>query len=211
MATIYTRIEAARGCGYRKPGGMYLVSDGIGKPCCRLPFPLTVCPCCGQGIKQTRGFMWVTAAIFDGDRDCENCILARPRGEFALMWVGEKFYKTSAAFSREAIARGVSKRIATIPHKLKIGTTWVLLAHPRAIAKIVDGGEHARTGGGVEYTPGIFQAFKPTRVEYIITGDESSDELADLERRGLTLIKLVRDIDVELKLIDDVNGQTDHL
>lgn len=53
-------IEARRGCGYRKVGGIYLVGGGIGVPCDRLPYPLTVCPCCSQGVKQGRGWTWVT-------------------------------------------------------------------------------------------------------------------------------------------------------
>lgn len=51
--------EAKRGCGYRKVGGLYLVAGKTGAACCKLPLPLTVCPCCGQGIKQTRGWTWV--------------------------------------------------------------------------------------------------------------------------------------------------------
>jgi hypothetical protein len=52
-------VEAKRGCGYRKIGGLYLVGGGIGVPCDRLPISLSICPCCGQGIKQSRGWTWV--------------------------------------------------------------------------------------------------------------------------------------------------------
>ena len=52
-------VEAKRGCGYRKVGGLYLVSDGLGIPCDRLPITLEVCPCCGAGIKPARGWTWV--------------------------------------------------------------------------------------------------------------------------------------------------------
>ncbi len=52
-------FEAARGCGYRKAGGKYLVSGGEMLPCGRLPLELTVCPCCSQGIKQSRGWTWI--------------------------------------------------------------------------------------------------------------------------------------------------------
>lgn len=204
MSTIYTRIEAARGCGYRKPGGIYLVSDGVSKICCRLPHPLIVCPCCGQGIKQTRGFSWVSGEILGETKFpelCTDCILAHPtKMNFGLMWIGEKFYKTPDEFTREAITRGVSKRIAAVPHKLKIGETWVLLAHPKAIVKI----DHAAdlvNNDRITYTPGIFKAFKPTRIEYIVTGGESADELNDLERRGFTLINVVRDIDAQKSIL----------
>lgn len=33
-------VEARRGCGYRKAGGLYLVASGMGSPCHRLPIPL---------------------------------------------------------------------------------------------------------------------------------------------------------------------------
>src|SRR5260370_22228167 len=55
-------VEAKRGCGYRKAGGLYLVGGGIGLPCDRLPYEIHECPCChmsvlgekpAKGIKQT--------------------------------------------------------------------------------------------------------------------------------------------------------------
>src|SRR5207302_7622776 len=52
-------VEAKRGCGYRKIGGLYFVGGGRGVACDRLPIPLDICPTCGHGIKQTRGFTWV--------------------------------------------------------------------------------------------------------------------------------------------------------
>lgn len=62
--------EAKRGCGYRKVGGLYLVSSGAGLPCDRLPFPLTVCPTCSCGIKPSRGWTWVEpGALFGGSHE----------------------------------------------------------------------------------------------------------------------------------------------
>lgn len=55
-------IEAARGCGYRQPGGLYLVAPTLNEPCPRLPLPVEACPCCGQGIKPARGWTWVKPA-----------------------------------------------------------------------------------------------------------------------------------------------------
>ena len=57
-------IEQKRGCGYRKVGGLYMVGGGIGVPCDRLPYELTVCPCCSQGVKQSRGWTWIDVAKF---------------------------------------------------------------------------------------------------------------------------------------------------
>ncbi len=56
---IPVKYEAKRGCGYRSKGGLYLITEGISKPCGRLPIPLTICPCCGGGIKVSRGYTWV--------------------------------------------------------------------------------------------------------------------------------------------------------
>jgi hypothetical protein len=42
------------------------------------------------------------------------------------------------------------------------------------------------------YTPGIFHMFKPSAVEYVVKGDESDEKLADLEKRGITPVKVER-------------------
>ena len=56
---IETRVEKARKCGRRKPGGIYIVSDGELGDCGRLPIPLTSCPTCGGGFHAARGWTWV--------------------------------------------------------------------------------------------------------------------------------------------------------
>jgi hypothetical protein len=61
-------VEAKRGCGHRKVGGLYLVSGDTFVYCDRLPFKLDVCPCCGGGIKQARGTTWIQPLdLFEGD------------------------------------------------------------------------------------------------------------------------------------------------
>lgn len=47
--SIETRVEGARGCGFRKTDGLYLVCDGLGSACGKLPIPCEVCPTCGRG------------------------------------------------------------------------------------------------------------------------------------------------------------------
>lgn len=73
MTDVVISTEHARGCGYRKPAkdgvGIYLVGDGLGEPCGLLPYPLEVCPCCGGGIKATRGWTWVTPQLLFGKGD----------------------------------------------------------------------------------------------------------------------------------------------
>ncbi len=135
-------VEARRGCGYRKVGGLYLVSDGRGVFCDRLPILLEVCPTCGHGIKQARGWTWVDpAAIVGGVHPncadqfpCPLCMAPHELGERAgLLWIGEKFYKSVEAFDREAAELGISRRISAIPRGFKMGETWILFAHPKAI------------------------------------------------------------------------------
>src|SRR5256885_1602330 len=57
-------VEGARGCGYRKEGGLYLVSGELSEPCPLLPFETSVCPTCGEGVKPARGFTWVDGEKF---------------------------------------------------------------------------------------------------------------------------------------------------
>lgn len=196
MVQIITRVENPRGCGYRKKGGMYLVADGIGGVCCKLPFPLTVCPCCHAGIKQSRGFTWVNSNLFSGVEcsDMEmhaSCPMNLKNQRVGLMWVGEKFYPTADHFTREANNMGVSKRIGQVPKDFELGKTWVYLAHPKAVHAISE-------KGVIDFAPGVFRAFRPQRIEYIVTGNETAEELESLAKRGFTLIKVVRDVDAQL-------------
>lgn len=137
-------VEQKRGCGYRKVGGLYLVSGGAGVPCDRLPIELSVCPCCHGGIKQSRGWTWIDVAMLvGGDHGvpcldsgfCPLCHDVKQLGKAGLLWIGEKFYPTPADFDREGVAMGISRRISAIPRNFKVGETWILLAHPKTITR----------------------------------------------------------------------------
>jgi len=221
MATIIHKTEKQRGCGYRKPGGMYFVSDGPGKECGRLPIALTVCPCCNAGIKPHRGFQWVLGSLFMGtpcptekqlaaNNPCYTCplYLLKPTDKVGLMWVGEKFYPTPADFMREGAAMGVSKRIPQIPKDFKVGESWIMLAHRKAIGPLTLDTLADDPEGGKErqYQAGVFQAFKPARIEYVVKGTETEEELDRLEKRGLTLVKVTPDTTGEQQ---DLNFETD--
>jgi hypothetical protein len=65
-----------------------------------------------------------------------------------------------------------------------IGKTWIALAHP-AVNKI-------DAHGNFTFGPGIFSVFMPTAIEYVITGKETEKKLADLEKRGITLVDVVK-------------------
>jgi len=143
-------VEERRGCGYRRVGGMYLCGEFLSAPCDRMPFPLTTCPVCGQGIKVSRGFTEVNPLKLWGPHDsatydhnsgilytCKDrvrpCLLCDPQDEPAyIMLVGAGNYKTKEDFLDEAHHMGISKRIPFIPKGLELGKTVVYLAHPKA-------------------------------------------------------------------------------
>lgn len=205
-------VEQKRGCGYRKVGGLYLFGGGIGIPCDRLPFELTVCTCCGQGIKQARGWTWVDVAkLFNGPHVVESTpngdmcrcgnicpLCANPEmlGRAGLLWIGEKFYKFPGQFIKEGVEMGFSRRIKAIPQGFKVGETWVLLAHKNAIKNMA---ADAAPSPEPFYKPGIFYVWRPERVEKImLESTRGTEEIEALEKRGITPV-FVPDEDVDHK------------
>lgn len=184
-------IEPRRGCGFRKVGGLYLVGDSGGFSCDRLPFPLTICPTCGAGIKPSLGWTWIFGHNLLGgvhenckcNDQCPICHPAKMGRRSGLMWVGSSFY-TPNSFAQEAIKMGVSKRISTVPKDLELGSTWVLLAHRQVVPVEKEGPLFDMPTLG----PGIFFAFIPQRIEKIVTESQSKDEslIQRLQARGIT-------------------------
>lgn len=142
-----TRIDQKRGCGWREPGGFYMVNMGRAQDCGKLPIPLEICPTCGGGIHFARSWTWVNGYELIKTRhcvaeptQCVGCILSfslqttigRLRS-CGLLWVGEKFYKTPTEYMTESAQMGISRRINNVPTDFKVGQTIVLLAHIRAI------------------------------------------------------------------------------
>jgi len=185
MPRIRTVEEGPRGCGYRKKGGLYLMSGGSWIECGKIPIPLTVCPCCGQGFKFSRAWTWVQLEKIremkkcaKGDKCSDRCILKNGEGRAGLIWIGESHYKTTDVYMKEALRMGFSRRIKFVPRDFKIGETWVLLAHLRAVYD----------EESLEGQPGIFTVFMPQRIEYVIRGDETEEELERIEKRGIELV-----------------------
>lgn len=205
-------VEAKRGCGYRKVGGLYMVGGGISVPCDRLPFELTICSCCGQGIKQSRGWTWIdTGKFFNGPHlvdsattfnetatgpakvpcreaaskyYCELCEHPEAIGRAGLLWIGEKFYKTPQDFVKEGVSLGFSRRIKAVPQGFKLGETYVFLAHPNTI-KLPQAAEDFECEPS--YKPGIFYAWLPSRLEKIVLESQrGTEEIAALEKRNIT-------------------------
>ena len=205
MASIRTSVEGARGCGFRKAGGIYLVSGELSEPCTKLPIEMHTCPTCGGGIKQARGWTWITPdPLLDpgphGSRRHEKvCPLGTSidwsDGRRAgLIWVGGSFYKMPQDFMGEAASMGVSRRIHNVPRGFELGETWVALGHAKAVTHPeipLDEKGH--------YSPGIMTFFKPTALEYIVKGTETDEELDALEERGFTLVKVVRAEQTEME------------
>jgi len=113
---------------------------------------------------------------------CPGCFYPDSKDRAGLLWVGEKFYTTNK-FLTEAATRGISRRIATVPHGFKVGETWIYFAHKKAIP-----GQN-----GNPDSAGIFAAFQPIRIEYVVKGNESDDELRKLGKRGFTLVDVKKD------------------
>lgn len=210
--TVEVRHDKKRGCGWRKPGGMYLVSRGPLGNCGKLPIPLCTCPTCGHGIKPARGWQWVDADALtkpyscprEKTGGCTSCALSRKIGRAGLLWIGGVYYKTPGEFAREAETHGLSRRISRVPRGFIPGKTYVLTAHREAISDICEechgnGGKFGQptcdacNSTGIIKKPGIFGVFLPTAVEYVVTGKETDEELAALVGRGITPVRIERD------------------
>lgn len=200
MKGVPVVTEGRRGCGYRKPGGLYLMAGRPSEACELLPVELTVCPTCGEGVKHSRGWTWIDATkllglpIHHGSAShAKRCPFFSDLGRSGLIWVGQAFYETPEAFMREANSMGVSRRINTVPRDLEVGKTWVLLAHMAAWPP---------TLSDPKGKPGIFSAFKPKKIEYVVKGDEGEEELERLRERGIEPVE-VRHADDQEELADD--------
>jgi hypothetical protein len=204
---IITVVEKKRGCGYRVGGALYLRTDGIGRVCGALPIELTVCPTCKHGIKPARGWTWINIAELaavgtcrlweqTGHEGCGDCPIADAEIQTAgLLWIGEKFYKTPVDFNREAWDMGISRRITMVPRGFKVGETWVALAHRKAIPAPKELVEHQLgiKPSDLEFKPGIFHIFCPQRIEYVVKEFDPKDKLEKLEKRGITLVRVIRE------------------
>jgi len=72
MLMIEKRRERRRGCGYRQPGGLYLVAEALARACGKFPLLVHTCPTCGAGIKPARGWTWVDGTALFAAQPCRN-------------------------------------------------------------------------------------------------------------------------------------------
>lgn len=205
MIEVPTLSETKRGCGFREPGGLYLISDGEGEPCAKLPVRLETCPTCGHGIKPARAWTWIEPDALvnpepHGDQHHRLlCPLSTGIERCGLLWIGGSFY-TPASFLDEAERMGISRRIPAVPRDYEVGETWVFLAHREAdwdpCPECGDGMPapecESCQGAGKVPVQAVFHVFRPTRVEYVVKGDETEDELERLVQRGIRPVRIER-------------------
>lgn len=187
--------EKIRGCGYRKIHCLYLCGGGIGHVCDRLDIELVPCPTCGEVPRFNRGVSKIDLYSLLGDHgsDCKcpsECPLCHPKPvedfNSFLMWVGDKYY-TRESFILESKEQGVSKKISTLPKGMELGKSWVFLAKQGIIDTVIGGHPDQKKRKKAD---GIFYAFIPDKVDYLITQSESKNEeyVNYLKKQGLTVI-----------------------
>lgn len=207
-------IEKRRGCGYRKVGGLYLVGEGLGVTCGRLPYNVKICPVCGEGIRISRGYRWIDATRYFGGNCDQNCTchnvgcnicFSDTLGKSLVMTVGKKFY-TPSSFIRESNEMGVSKRISALPQGFVMGETWVLLVHSEAGVETVTDKHGQET---TESCPAIFYAFKPTKAEKLLKESDATPEVVEnYAKRGITVVKVPdNDQDHQGNVYDDLKRE----
>jgi len=127
-------------------------------------------------------------------KGCKGCIpFDGSVDKFGLLWIGEKFYPTPQEFIHEADHMGISRRIPAVPNDFVLNETWVFLAHRKAITQLcectndpLNGDCPICNGEHVIYQQGVFQVFKPKRIDCIVDGTEPDDYIDRLVERGLT-------------------------
>jgi hypothetical protein len=178
-----------RGCGKRKPGGLYLIGDGAGIDSAWLPKRL-VCQHCGlASLKPSRNIQKFYPARLFPELDSENQVsvwpglptFAKEDIAFAIT-VGELHYPTPEDYISEAKQQGISRLVRVIPHNFELGKTWVFLIHPKAFEN--------QDMLGPAFEPGIIAMFRPKEIQYVTTGDETPFQIFEIEKRGIVPVKV---------------------
>lgn len=201
---VEVRREKRRGCGYRKPSksgvGIYLVADGLSAPCGLLPFLLEICPCCGGGIKATRGWTWIEPSLLFGSVQPLRALAGEgePECELATLRLERDFQGNRWPLGEASPCRTCPMGS---PPKGKHGLLWVgggfytrpedftreaqRMGVSRKIQAIPRGFELGTTWvylahrtaiwdkASEKMLPGIFSAFKPRAIDLVIDDPNS--------------------------------------
>jgi hypothetical protein len=146
-----------------------------------------------------------------------GCPLNKPGllGERAgLIWIGEVYYPTPGDWLAEGKTMGFSRRIAAVPRDYVPGETWVLCGHRKAYTNglvctapdeykgttarnfeeaeaIADPWPVDQAVWADHWVPAIFHLWLPDRVEYVVRGDETDDQLQALADRSIEPVRVV--------------------
>jgi hypothetical protein len=233
MAEVVISTERARGCGYRKPAkdgvGIYLVGDGLGEPCGLLPYPLDICPCCGGGIKTTRGWTWVTPQLlFKGDVLSKLAGVERECDRARAVRAGRKLRVAGSEVTAGCVRCPIGNPPAGLHGTLWVGEKFYATTDDftresgrqgvsRKIKAVPKGFKLSETwvllahrkairnpATGEREFPGIFSMFLPRGVDLVIADEnavpEKAERLAEKIGDGARIVKVVRDVDAQLDL-----------
>lgn len=195
-------VEAKRGCGFRKVGGLYLMGEGLAMPCPALPFRLNPCSTCGHVLKAARAIAFkpkgaIMPSMMCEAHGCVACPLAAmpPDQPCGLQAVSQKFY-TPQSFRAESESLGVSRRISAIPRELEIGKTWVFLAYSQhKTATLPPDGAGFQQVVPDDYQE-VFYAFRPSRIELVVSPSwkaAHAEQVAYHEKKGVVLVEVPDD------------------
>lgn len=191
--------ESPRKCGFRHPGLYLMGLDGPRGGCPRLDsWVFDACPCCGGGIRQSRGWTSIQMSSLFNPRlsppPCPDhvgrCPVCDPEAVVGdktsgLIWVGKRDY-SPGEFLDEALRVGISRRIPAVPNDLVFGETWVVVGHPEA-------GVDAQGN----HVAGPIAVFRPTHLDLVVDPAGSvSEALANrvarlVERFGEERVRVV--------------------
>lgn len=177
-------IEAPeRGCGTRQQGGFYMVGEIPTETTTFFPRSLR-CECGIQFIRPSRGaqhfYPGQVWKCLSGD-EAQNPYIHFPEDKKCwALTIDVSSYPTPAHYIEEGLRMGISRRLNNgLPKGFKIGEDYAFIIHSKAMEM-----------GGGKVEPGFIMCFKPTAVQYVVSGKESLTYLQSLADKGITLVNV---------------------
>lgn len=217
---VQISFEQERECGFREIGGVYLRgARQLGMTDSNMPLPLASIM---EGFQVPHSMGWerlVNPSRFWDHIVDPNFLLYGLKEDAILTWVGEQYYSPAESIAEaeelqaDGLPRGFSRRVnfKSLPEGVVPGKTWVLLAHikgmtfahwkERAEQFGFDVSKHEVLFGANGFVHAIFSAFILDRVEYILSGDETQEEVDAIVAKGFSPV-IVRPVDNEGYAVD---------